>query len=154
MSCHMWSSTLLCRARGQRIEQPFYLSLIPSSHFEPIHPAYNPSFSVYFFSRNSIFLSQQISQPCFSAGLSAQPNGAFISTMRSPVVASDLCQVRPSVHLHERLRTLWDHHSILGDVESGRPFFFWHKASFSWRLRLKFFHSLYNIESLDVCIEH
>jgi hypothetical protein len=45
---------------------------------EPVHPAYNPSFSVYFFSRNSIFLSQQISQQCFSAGLSAQPNGANV----------------------------------------------------------------------------
>jgi hypothetical protein len=29
-----------------------------------------------FFSRNSIFLSQQISQQYFSAGLSAQPNGS------------------------------------------------------------------------------
>jgi hypothetical protein len=38
--------------------------------------AYNPSFSACFFSRNSIFLSQQISQQCFSAGLSAQPNGS------------------------------------------------------------------------------
>jgi hypothetical protein len=35
-----------------------------------VHPAYNPSFSACFFSRNSIFLSQQISQQCFSAGLS------------------------------------------------------------------------------------
>jgi hypothetical protein len=41
----------------------------------PVLPAYNPSFSSYFFSRNNIFLSQQISQQCFSAGLSAQPNG-------------------------------------------------------------------------------
>jgi hypothetical protein len=46
--------------------------------FGPIHPAYNPSLSACFFSRNSIFLSQQISQQCFSAGLSAQPNGAII----------------------------------------------------------------------------
>jgi hypothetical protein len=42
----------------------------------PVHSAYNPSFSTCFFSRNSIFLSQQISQQCFSAGLSAQPNGS------------------------------------------------------------------------------
>jgi hypothetical protein len=42
----------------------------------PVHPAYNPSFSTCFFSRNSIFLSQQISQQCFSAGLSAHPNRA------------------------------------------------------------------------------
>jgi hypothetical protein len=41
----------------------------------PVYPAYNPSFSAYFFSQNSIFLSQQISQQRFSAGLSAQPNG-------------------------------------------------------------------------------
>jgi hypothetical protein len=32
--------------------------------------AYNLSFLVYFFSRNSMFLSQQISQQCFSASLS------------------------------------------------------------------------------------
>jgi hypothetical protein len=38
-------------------------------------PAYNSSFLAYFFSRNSIFLSQQISQQRFSAGLLAQPNG-------------------------------------------------------------------------------
>jgi hypothetical protein len=42
----------------------------------PVHPAYNPSFSACFFSRNSIFLSQQISQQCFSVGLSAQLNKA------------------------------------------------------------------------------
>jgi hypothetical protein len=41
-----------------------------------VHPAYNPSFSACFFNQNIIFLSQQISQQCFSAGLSAQPNGA------------------------------------------------------------------------------
>jgi hypothetical protein len=40
---------------------------IPSSG--PVHLAYNPSFSACFFSRNSIFLSQKISQQCFSAGL-------------------------------------------------------------------------------------
>jgi hypothetical protein len=34
-----------------------------------IFSAYNPYFSAYFFSQNSILLSQQISQPCFSAGL-------------------------------------------------------------------------------------
>jgi hypothetical protein len=34
-------------------------------------------FQLIFFSWNSIFLSQQISQQCFSAGLSAQPNGAY-----------------------------------------------------------------------------
>jgi hypothetical protein len=35
----------------------------------PVHPAYNPSYSACFFSQNSIFLSQKISQQCFSAGL-------------------------------------------------------------------------------------
>jgi hypothetical protein len=44
----------------------------------PVHSAYNPSFSACFFSRNSIFLSQQISQQCFSAGLSAQLNGSSV----------------------------------------------------------------------------
>jgi hypothetical protein len=49
------------------------------SNWGHVHPAYNPSFSACFFSRNSIFLSQQISQPCFSAGLSAQPNGPLLN---------------------------------------------------------------------------
>jgi hypothetical protein len=40
---------------------------------DPVHPAYNPYLLAYFFSRNSIFLSQQINQQCFSADLSAQP---------------------------------------------------------------------------------
>jgi hypothetical protein len=46
--------------------------------YEPVHLAYNPSFSACFFSQNSIFLLQQISQQCFSAGLSAQSNGAYM----------------------------------------------------------------------------
>jgi hypothetical protein len=48
-------------------------------HQGPVHSAYNPSFSACFFSRNSIFLSQQISQQCFSAGLSAQLNGSQLN---------------------------------------------------------------------------
>jgi hypothetical protein len=48
-----------------------------SRQYGPVHPAYNPSFSACFFNWNSIFLSQQISQQCFSTGLSAQPNGAY-----------------------------------------------------------------------------
>jgi hypothetical protein len=48
-----------------------------SHHLGPVHPAYNPYFSACFFNRNSVFLSQQISQPCFSAGLSAQPTMFF-----------------------------------------------------------------------------
>jgi hypothetical protein len=35
-----------------------------------VHLVYNPYFSACFFSRNNVFLSQQISQQCFSAGLS------------------------------------------------------------------------------------
>jgi hypothetical protein len=46
-------------------------------YYGPVHPAYNPSFSACFFSQNNVFLSQQISQQCFSAGLSAQPNEAY-----------------------------------------------------------------------------
>jgi hypothetical protein len=48
----------------------------------PVHPAYNPYFSACFFIRNSVFLSQQISQQCFSAGLSAQPNKAIFSSIQ------------------------------------------------------------------------
>jgi hypothetical protein len=47
-----------------------------------VHPAYNPYFSSCFFSRNSVFLSQQISQQYFLAGLSAQPNGAKAASRR------------------------------------------------------------------------
>jgi hypothetical protein len=50
---------------------------IHQEHIGHVHPAYNPYFLTCFFSRNSIFLLQQISQQCFSAGLSAQPNGAI-----------------------------------------------------------------------------
>jgi hypothetical protein len=32
------------------------------THHGPVHLAYNPSYSACFFSRNSIFLSQKISQ--------------------------------------------------------------------------------------------
>jgi hypothetical protein len=49
------------------------------AHVGPIHPAYNLYFSACFFSQNSVFLSQQISQQYFSAGLSAQPNGAIVT---------------------------------------------------------------------------
>jgi hypothetical protein len=44
----------------------------------PVHPAYNPYFLACFLSRNSNFLSQKISQQCFSAGLSAQLNGSKV----------------------------------------------------------------------------
>jgi hypothetical protein len=50
-------------------------------HNQLVHPAYNPYFSACFFSRNSVFLSQQISKQCFSAGLSAQPNGANVTDL-------------------------------------------------------------------------
>jgi hypothetical protein len=55
-----------------------------------VHLAYNPSFSACFFSRNSVFLSSQISQQCFSAGLSAQPNGANV-VMCTAVANSPIC---------------------------------------------------------------
>jgi hypothetical protein len=51
----------------------------------PVYSAYNPSFAVCFFSRNSIFLSQQISHQSFSAGLSAQPNGSKIIAMKASI---------------------------------------------------------------------
>jgi hypothetical protein len=38
----------------------------PARYAEPVHPAYNPSFSACL---NNIFLSQQISQPCFFSRL-------------------------------------------------------------------------------------
>jgi hypothetical protein len=44
----------------------------------PVHSVYNPSFSACFFNQNSIFLSQQISQQCFSAGLSEQPGNCDV----------------------------------------------------------------------------
>jgi hypothetical protein len=53
--------------------------------------AYNPYFSAYFFSQNSVFLSQQISQQCFSAGLSAHPNGAMIFGSRKCIGLQKLC---------------------------------------------------------------
>jgi hypothetical protein len=59
----------------RRLAQALHLGI--EEHDQgPVHSAYNPSFLAYFFSRNSIFLSQQISQQCFSADLSAQPNGS------------------------------------------------------------------------------
>jgi hypothetical protein len=50
-------------------------------NFGPVHPAYNPSFLAYFFSQNSIFLSQKISRNSISAGLSAQPNAPNSTSM-------------------------------------------------------------------------
>jgi hypothetical protein len=40
--------------------------------FGAVHPAYNPYFSACFFNQNNVFLSQQISQQYFSAGLGAE----------------------------------------------------------------------------------
>jgi hypothetical protein len=61
----------------------------------PVHLAYNSSFSACFFSRNNIFLSQQISQQCFSVGLSIQPNGAKIAGFGFFYLKSDLCIASP-----------------------------------------------------------
>jgi hypothetical protein len=72
----------------------------------PVHSAYNPSFSACFFSRNSIFLSQQISQQCFSAGLSAQPNGSKgLSILKSYKIPMEW-----KSYLLETFRKSWTHH--------------------------------------------
>jgi hypothetical protein len=47
-----------------------------------VHSAYNSFFSACFFRQNNIFLSQQISQQCFSAGSSAQLNVSFVLSSR------------------------------------------------------------------------
>jgi hypothetical protein len=62
-------STQQAVAAGRQLHPAFFCKGL-------VHSAYNSSFSVCFFNRNNIFLSQQISQQCFSAGLSAQPNGS------------------------------------------------------------------------------
>jgi hypothetical protein len=54
--------------------QTIYISILFFPHiitleYGPVHLAYNPSYLTCFFSRNSIFLSQNISQQCFLAGL-------------------------------------------------------------------------------------
>jgi hypothetical protein len=72
--------------------------------FSPVHPAYNPSFSACFFSRNSIFLSQQISQRCFSAGLSAQLNGAFSVTVSTNAQSKETSQTgEKQTYCHQEL---------------------------------------------------
>ena len=52
----------------------------------PIHLSYNPYISAYFFSRNSIFLLQQISQNSVSACFFSEANGAasFRNVARDP----------------------------------------------------------------------
>jgi hypothetical protein len=47
-----------------------------------VYPAYNLYFLACFLSQNSVFLSQQISQQCFSTGLSVQ--GQSGSSFPSP----------------------------------------------------------------------
>jgi hypothetical protein len=69
--------------------QSFCQCNICTSVIESVHLAYNSSFSAYFFRRNIIFLSQQISQQCFSAGLSAQPNGAIVCELLRPDLGCD-----------------------------------------------------------------
>jgi hypothetical protein len=75
----LWISSTLSQWRSQKkiISEESSISKVKKKSYGSVHPAYNPSFSACFFSRNSIFLSQQISQQYFSAGLSAQPNGAY-----------------------------------------------------------------------------
>jgi hypothetical protein len=48
------------------------------------------TFQLVFFSWNSIFLSHQISLQCFSAGLSAQPNGATVDHYKRFIVAGHI----------------------------------------------------------------
>jgi hypothetical protein len=50
--------------------------LLKKIHNGPVHPAYNPYFSACFFSRNNIFLSQQISQQYFSYGTNVNQTGS------------------------------------------------------------------------------
>jgi hypothetical protein len=60
-----------------------YLNLDSQNVFSPVHPAYNPYFSSCFFSRNSVFLSRQISirwlWGCYSMG-STCPGSAPVYT--------------------------------------------------------------------------
>jgi hypothetical protein len=60
-----------CFLDNGRVQYSVYMNItsIPATDNGPIHLAYNPSYSACFFSRNSIFLSQKISQQCFSAVL-------------------------------------------------------------------------------------
>jgi hypothetical protein len=51
--------------------------------YDPVHMSYNPYFlACFFFSWNRVFLSQEISQQYFSAGLSTQPNGPITINRR------------------------------------------------------------------------
>jgi hypothetical protein len=70
----------------------------------PVHSAYNPSFSACFFSQNSIFLSQQISQQCFSAGLSAQLDGSNMSVQRYSIQVPNQVKQESKLGRHLQLR--------------------------------------------------
>jgi hypothetical protein len=59
----------LARTGGGGMSSPSSPEKKTILYIGPVHLAYNPSYSVCFFSWNSIFLSQKISQQCFSAGL-------------------------------------------------------------------------------------
>jgi hypothetical protein len=69
------SNSSLSLSGLKHCQLPSYDAIIPKINYlrqcniGPVHLAYNPSYSACFFSRNSIFLSQKISQQCFSAGL-------------------------------------------------------------------------------------
>jgi hypothetical protein len=45
--------------------------------FGPVRLSYNPYFLAYFFSRNNVFLSQQISEQYFSHSFSAKRTGPY-----------------------------------------------------------------------------
>jgi hypothetical protein len=73
-----------------------WYTLFQQAHSGPVHPAYNPYFSAYFFSQNNIFLSQQISVS--SADLSTQPNGG-LQMGRTPAGPSSFVRVMATVQL-------------------------------------------------------
>jgi hypothetical protein len=68
-----------CVIEKKHVTQDHIVVFFRSSgeNYGSVHPACNPYFSACFFSQNSVFLSQQISQQCFSASLSALLNGAY-----------------------------------------------------------------------------
>jgi len=61
----------------KHIPHPTYYMYPKTEHCGPVRLSYNPSFSACFFSRNSIFLSQQISGNSVSTCFFSKANGAY-----------------------------------------------------------------------------
>jgi hypothetical protein len=60
----------LARGGYRHLVRFFVVSrMLPERYIGPVHLAYNPPYLACFFSRNSIFLSQKISQQYFPADL-------------------------------------------------------------------------------------